>query len=37
MEAVLFIIFVGLAGGIAEGLQSLMESMSTQRLGLYAK
>jgi len=35
MEAVMFIILVGLAGGIAVGLQSPMASMLTQRLGIF--
>jgi bacterial/archaeal transporter family-2 protein len=33
MDSVLFIILVGLAGGVAVGLQSPMASMLTQRLG----
>src|ERR1044071_1855570 len=35
MESVLLIILVGLAGGIAVGLQSPMASMITQRLGMF--
>ena len=35
MESILLIILVGLAGGIAVGLQSPMASMITQRLGLF--
>lgn len=34
MESILLIILVGLAGGIAVGLQSPMASMITQRLGV---
>ncbi|MBI5841085.1 MAG: DMT family transporter [Chloroflexi bacterium] len=33
MESILFIILIGLAGGIAVGLQSPMASMISQRLG----
>lgn len=35
MESILFIILIGLAGGVAIGLQSPMASMITQRLGLF--
>lgn len=35
MESILFIILIGLAGGIAVGLQSPMASMLTQRLGMF--
>src|SRR5512134_3976086 len=35
MESILLIIFIGLAGGIAVGLQSPMASMITQRLGVF--
>lgn len=35
MESILLIILVGLAGGIAVGLQSPMASMITQRLGIF--
>ena len=35
MESVLIIILIGLAGGIAVGLQSPMASMITQRLGMF--
>src|SRR5512133_1215361 len=35
MESILLIILVGLAGGIAVGLQSPMASMLTQRLGMF--
>lgn len=35
MESVLLIILIGLAGGIAVGLQSPMASMITQRLGMF--
>lgn len=35
METVILIILVGLAGGIAVGLQSPMASMLTQRLGIF--
>ena len=35
MESILFIILIGLAGGIAVGLQSPMASMITQRLGVF--
>jgi len=35
METIIFIILIGLAGGIAVGLQSPMASMITQRLGLF--
>jgi len=35
METILFIILIGLAGGVAVGLQSPMASMITQRLGLF--
>ncbi len=35
MESILFIILIGLAGGLAIGLQSPMASMITQRLGIF--
>jgi len=35
MESVLLIILIGLAGGVAVGLQSPLASMITQRLGLF--
>src|SRR5678816_2196109 len=35
MESILLIILIGLAGGVAVGLQSPMASMITQRLGLF--
>src|SRR5690349_19233434 len=35
METILLIILVGLAGGVAVGLQSPMASMITQRLGVF--
>jgi transporter family-2 protein len=35
MEPVLLIILIGLAGGVAVGLQSPMASMITQRLGMF--
>jgi transporter family-2 protein len=35
MESVLLIILIGLAGGVAVGLQSPMASMITQRLGVF--
>jgi bacterial/archaeal transporter family-2 protein len=35
MESILLIILVGLAGGIAVGLQSPLASMITQRLGVF--
>jgi len=35
METVILIIFIGLAGGVAVGLQSPMASMLTQRLGIF--
>jgi len=35
METILLIILIGLAGGVAVGLQSPMASMITQRLGLF--
>jgi transporter family-2 protein len=35
MDSILFIILIGLAGGIAVGLQSPMASMLTQRLGVF--
>lgn len=35
MEAILLIILIGLAGGIAVGLQSPMASMISQRLGIF--
>ena len=35
METVFLIILIGLAGGVAVGLQSPMASMITQRLGLF--
>ena len=35
MDSILFIIFIGLAGGLAIGLQSPMASMITQRLGIF--
>ena len=34
MESILFIILIGLAGGVAVGLQSPLASMITQRLGV---
>jgi bacterial/archaeal transporter family-2 protein len=34
MESILLIIFIGLIGGVAVGLQSPLASMITQRLGL---
>ncbi|HET9587408.1 MAG TPA: DMT family transporter [Anaerolineales bacterium] len=34
MESILLIILIGLAGGVAVGLQSTMASMISQRLGL---
>jgi transporter family-2 protein len=34
MESILLIILIGLAGGVAVGLQSPMASMITQRLGM---
>ena len=35
MDSILFIILIGLAGGLAIGLQSPMASMITQRLGVF--
>ena len=35
MENVIFIILIGLAGGIAVGLQSPLASMMSQRLGVF--
>ena len=35
MESIFLIILIGLAGGIAVGLQSPMASMITQRLGIF--
>jgi len=35
METVILIILIGLAGGVAVGLQSPMASMITQRLGIF--
>jgi transporter family-2 protein len=35
METILLIILIGLAGGVAVGLQSPMASMLTQRLGIF--
>ena len=35
MESILLILFIGLAGGMAIGLQSPMASMLTQRLGIF--
>lgn len=35
MESILLIIFIGLIGGVAVGLQSPLASMITQRLGLF--
>ncbi|HNQ95085.1 MAG TPA: DMT family transporter [Anaerolineales bacterium] len=35
MDSLLFIIFIGLAGGLAIGMQSPMASMITQRLGVF--
>jgi transporter family-2 protein len=35
MESIILIILIGLAGGIAVGIQSPMASMITQRLGLF--
>ena len=35
METIILIILVGLAGGVAVGLQSPMASMLTQRLGIF--
>ena len=35
MDTILLIILIGLAGGVAVGLQSPMASMITQRLGLF--
>lgn len=35
MEAILLIILIGLAGGVAVGLQAPMASMITQRLGTF--
>ena len=35
MESIILIILIGLAGGIAVGLQSPMASMLTQRLGIF--
>ena len=35
MESIILIILIGLAGGIAVGLQSPMASIMTQRLGIF--
>ena len=35
MESILLIILIGLAGGVAVGLQAPMASMITQRLGMF--
>ena len=35
MESIILIILIGLAGGVAVGLQSPMASMISQRLGLF--
>ena len=35
MDSILLIILIGLAGGVAVGLQSPMASMITQRLGMF--
>ena len=35
MESILFILLIGLAGGIAVGVQSPLASMLTQRLGAF--
>ena len=35
MDTIILIILIGLAGGIAVGLQSPMASMLTQRLGIF--
>lgn len=35
MESILLIILIGLAGGVAVGLQSPMASMISQRLGMF--
>jgi transporter family-2 protein len=35
MESILLIVLIGLAGGVAVGLQSPMASMITQRLGIF--
>lgn len=35
MESVILILLIGLAGGVAVGLQSPMASMLTQRLGIF--
>ncbi len=35
MESILLIILIGLAGGVAVGLQSPMASMITQKLGMF--
>ncbi|MGZ9234967.1 MAG: DMT family transporter [Anaerolineales bacterium] len=35
MESILLIILIGLAGGVAVGLQSPMASMISQRLGIF--
>ena len=35
MESILLIILIGLAGGVAVGLQSPLASMITQRLGMF--
>jgi len=35
MESILFILLIGLAGGIAVGVQSPLASMLTQRLGMF--
>ena len=35
MESIIFIIIIGLAGGVAVGIQSPMASMISQRLGIF--
>ena len=35
MESIILIILIGLAGGVAVGMQSPMASMLTQRLGIF--
>ncbi len=35
MESILFIILIGLAGGVAIGMQSPLASMISQRLGIF--
>ena len=35
MESIILIIFIGLAGGVAVGLQSPLASMMSQRLGVF--